>query len=97
VRASEALRELAALQVRAQLALDVTRKATLAVLARVGKERFEVGPDELIQHGFRWAARRVRGRERGHSVRATARGVLEVGRAVSRRYVVLMSGAGSFG
>jgi hypothetical protein len=57
-RACEALAEDAAIQVGAQLSLNVPRKAALVVLARVREKRFEVLADEFVKDGFRWAARR---------------------------------------
>ena len=65
--------------VGAQLLLDVAGKAALVVLARVGEERFEVLPHELMEHGLQRLARQVRGRERGHgwSARQSATRAIE--------------------
>jgi hypothetical protein len=62
----ESFREQAALQVGAQLVLDVARQPAIVVLAGVGEERFEVLTYEAIQNGLRWTPREVGGSEDGH-------------------------------
>ena len=65
-RPSEALREHAALQVRAQFILDVAGKPTVVVLASVGEEALQVLAYQAVKNGLGRATREVRGGKRGH-------------------------------
>lgn len=65
-RPRKTLRKETALQVRAQLVLDVAGKATIVVLAGVSEKRLEVLAYEAVKNGLGRATREVRGSERGH-------------------------------
>ena len=58
--------EVSAGEVSAKLLLDVARQPAFVVLARVGKEVFEIPADKIIQDGFLGTPRDIGRRERGH-------------------------------
>jgi hypothetical protein len=68
----ESMREHAALQVRAELFLDVARQRFLVRLTRVSEKRLEARTHDAVEHGLRWTAGGESGREACQTSRCMA-------------------------
>jgi DNA invertase Pin-like site-specific DNA recombinase len=95
VTPGEALAEYPALQVRAQLLLDVRGEASVIVLTGVSHERLEVLAHQPVQYGLGRAPGCIGGREGGHRGRlGGSRAVLDPRKTPAACLSLLLSGRG---